>query len=116
MRQATDEGLPRSEPIASSVRSASTEHGRRQAAIDLPSSCTAEYTSRSHRGRIKRQSKRHADRLSEGAAKALEPSRGNTTTQASAYQSTRSAGLAGVLPKLRHLCGPRADAGQYGRG
>ncbi len=37
MRQGTDEDLPRSEPIASSVSSAGTEHGRRQTALDLSS-------------------------------------------------------------------------------
>ena len=52
----------------------------------------------------------------EGATQALEPPRGNITTQAPAHQPTRSVGLAGVLPELRHLCGPRADAGQHRRG
>ena len=40
---------------------------------------------------------------------------GNITPQTPAHQPTRSVGLVGILPELRHLCGPWADAGQHRR-
>src|SRR4030081_157541 len=53
MRLATDEDFPGDDPIASSASSARTEHGFRQAAIDLSSNCSVEYTSRGRSGCIK---------------------------------------------------------------